>query len=285
MSQPAVSMLISSLEKELGQQLFFRTQGQRGSIRLTQAGEIFRDYAYKYLDDYMNMRIALVQGRPYPPVVISTSPSPGSTLMPLLVQAFKSSFPQISCMVQAYSGNEVLNRLLQRQCDLTVTGIPLQESDPDMISEEFFYDPMELICPSSMEIPDVITLNRLQKLPLVVRNLNCNTTQLLIDGLGKAGMALSDMNIAVQVFSNYDVLQAVAYGSGVGFVTRSLMTTHPDYRQKVRSVSVKRLKIRRHLSLVRLRNTELSSSAQLFWTYALENHWRKNLFPYDTMPQ
>ena len=285
MSQPAVSMLVSSLEKELGQQLFLRTQGQRGSIQLTQAGEIFRDYAYKYLDDYMNMRIALVQGRAYPPVVISTSPSPGSTLMPLLLQAFKNSFPQISCMVQAYSGSEVLNRLMQRQYDLTVTGIALQESDPDIISKEFFFDPMELICPSSMEIADTITLNRLQKLPLVIRNRHCNTTQLLIDELGKVGLTLSDMNIAVQVFGNYDVLQSVAYGFGVGFVTRSLLTTHPDYRQRVKTVSVKRLKIKRNLSLARLRSVEPSSSAQLFWNFALGSHWRKNLFPYDTMPQ
>lgn len=88
MSQPAVSMLISSLEEELGQKLFLRTQGQHSSMRLTPAGEIFRNYAYRYLEDYSKMRIALMQGHSYPSVVISTSPSPGSTLIPLLVQAF-----------------------------------------------------------------------------------------------------------------------------------------------------------------------------------------------------
>lgn len=281
-SQPAISMMIASLEEELGQKLFLRSQGQHGRIRLTPSGEIFRDYAYKYLNDYESMRIALVQNRKYSSILVATSPTPGSTLLPVLLQAFKNDYPQIPCMVQAYPGRDLLNCLRQRQCDLYITGYDPQE--PDIICEPFFYDPLELVCPVSMDIDRSITSKQFQKLPLIIRNLNCNTTRLLLSKMEGIGLQLEDLNVVLQVYGNADVLQAVAFGSGAGFVTRSLLITNPEYCQKVHTVSVKHLSIPRHLYLVRLRDETLSPSAQVFWDYALDLRWRKGLFRYDTSP-
>ena len=47
MTQPTVSWYISSLEKELGHQLFLRKRGQKGVI-MTDAGKIFYQQAVKW---------------------------------------------------------------------------------------------------------------------------------------------------------------------------------------------------------------------------------------------
>ena len=283
MSQPAVSMLISNLEEELGRKLFLRSQGHHSHLELTRAGELFRDYAYKSVEDYNNLRIALVQEQVFSPVHIAVSPTPGSTILPLLIQEFKNDYPQIPCMVHARAGQDLLNCLLKRECDIVITGIPLQGYD--IVVEAFFYDPIELICPISMGMNDSITLKQLQKLPLIIRNLHVNTTQLLIAALDEVGLTLEDMNVAMQVYGNSDVLQAVELGSGVGFVSRSLLSINPDHRKKVKIVQVKRLKINRNLHLARRQGHDFSVGAQIFWDYALDKYWRRKLFFHDTAPK
>lgn len=283
MSQPAVSMAIASLEEQIGQVLLLRSPGQRTSIRPTRSGEIFRDYAHRFLEDYNQMRIHLVQEQSFSPFSVATSPTPGSVLLPILTNAFKADFPKIPYELRAHSGNELAHRIRQGEFDIAVTGIPVQ--DADIISERFFYDPLELICPTAMNISETITLRQLQKLPLIIRNQKCYTMNLLTESLSRIGMSLSDMNVVMQVYGNSDVLQAVSFGSGVGFVTRSLLSTTQNYYGNIDIVSVKRLRIDRHLHLIRLRHGSFSSSAQVFWEYALDSRWREKKFSYNTKPR
>lgn len=279
MTQPAVSMTIASLEKQLGEKLLVRTPGQRTNIHPTRAGEIFQSFANKCIDDYNHMRIQILQNQHFNPFAIATSPTPGSVILPILINAFKTDFPMIPYTIRTHSGKEMIHKLKHKDFDVAITGIPV--NDPEIITERFFYDPMELICPVSMKIDDPITLGRLQKLPLIIRNQNCNTTNILVASLAKVGLTLNDMNIVMQVYGNSDVYQAVSLESGVGFVTRSLLSTMDNY-DKVRIVQVKKLKVKRYIHLVRLKQNLFSASLKLFWEYAMDNQWRKNNFSYNT---
>lgn len=283
MSQPAVSMAIAAMEKELGELLLVRTSGQRSAIRPTHAGEIYRDYCIRFLKLYDEMQVELVQERSFLPFTVATSPTPGSILLPLLKNSFHAAYPKISYQTKAFSGNELLSRLRLHEADMIITGTPAQ--DNDLLCERFFYDPMELICPKSMQLPSCITLRQLQKLPLVIRNQNCNTMAILVNALKREGISLSDMNVTIQVYGNTDVLQAVSLGTGVGFVTRSLLSAMPHYCENVQSVSVKRLQLDRHLHLIRLKNSNFSNSAKLFWDHALGTRWREGKFSYNTSPK
>ena len=282
LTQPAVSMMISSLENEIGQTLLERFPGQRAQIRPTAAGELFQNFAENALSEYDKLKIRMLQDQSFASFTIGTSPTPASILMPVLAGAFKADFPNIPVKIRAHSGNELVYRLKQREFDIAITGIPVK--DPDIIAERFFYDPLELACPANMNLEETITVKRLQKLPLIIRNQNCNTMQMLIEGLAKIGLTLNDMNIATQVYGNSDVLQAVSLGSGVGFVTRSLLNAMPAYYEKVNAVTVKRLNLDRHLSLIRLRKDNFSSGPKIFWDYALSDRWQRNHFSYNTKP-
>lgn len=282
MTQPAVSMAIASLEEQIGQALLLRTPGQRTRVQPTRAGEIFRDYAHRFLEDYNQLRAQLMREQSFVPFSIATSPTPGAVLLPILTNAFRADFPQISYELRAHSGNELIRRLRQGEFDIAITGIPVQ--DADLVVERFFYDPLELVCPTSMKLGEMITLRQLQKLPLIIRNQKCYTMSLLTESLSRVGMALSDMNVVMQVYGNSDVLQAVSFGSGCGFVTRSLLSTMQNYYDRVKIIPVKKMQIERHLHLVRRRDGSFPSSAQIFWEYALDSRWRDKNFSYHTNP-
>lgn len=279
-TQPTVSMAVASIEKQLGQTLLVRTPGQRTRIHPTREGIIFQEFAKSVFDNYDKMKIQMLQDKEFETFSIGTSPTPGSVILPVLLKAFKNDFPQSSYKLRTHSGKEIIHRLKHKEFDMAITGIPVD--DPEVITERFFFDPMELICPASMKLNSAITLQHLKKLPLIIRNLGCNTTKIIEESLLKAGLSLSDMNVVMQVYGNADVFNAVALESGVGFVTRSLLSTIDDY-DKVRIVQVKKLKIERNLHLVRLAHSVLFPSLKLFWEYAKEDRWRSGHFAYNTI--
>ena len=279
-TQPAVSMAVASLEKQVGQTLLVRTPGQRARVSPTREGVIFQDFAKNVIDSYNKMKIQMLQDKEFEPFSVATSPTPGSVILPVLLKAFKNDFPQSSCKVRTHSGKEIIHRLKHKEFDMAITGIPVD--DPEVVTERFFFDPMELICPTAMKLNDAITLQHLKRLPLIIRNLGCNTTNIIEESLSKVGLTLSDMNVVMQVYGNADVFNAVALDSGVGFVTRSLLSTIDD-NDKVRIVQVKKLKIERYLHLVRLKHSPFSPTLKLFWEYAKEDQWRQGRFAYNTI--
>lgn len=283
MTQPAISMTISSIEDTVGKKLIERSSGQRSAVLPTPAGEIFRGYAEQVLSLYSDMCVKLLQDESFPSFTIATSPTPGSLVLPPLTNSFRTDFPQIPFQTCAYSGNEILHRLKSGEFDIGITS--LDSRDSEIVCEPFFYDPLELICPKSMKIDETITLKQLKNLPLITRSKACNTMNILIDGLHKVGLDLADMNITMQVYGNSDVLQAVSFGSGVGFVTRSLLSAKLRYAENVNIVHVKRLQLDRSLNLVRLKKRPFSPSMQLFWDYTAGMRWRESSFSYNTLPR
>lgn len=277
-TQPAVSMAMASLEKHLGHKLLIRTSGQRVRISPTREGIIFRNFALDVINSYKKMQIQMLQGEEFEPFAIATSPTPGAVVLPILLNEFKADYPQITCKIRTYFGDEMIHKLKSHEFDMAISGIHI--NDPEIATERFFFDPMELICPISMKVTNNITLHHLQKLPLIIRNRECNTTKLIESNLQRLGLTFSNMNIIMQVDGNIDVLQAVSLGVGVGFVTKSLLSI--DTYDKIRVIKVNKLKVNRFLHLVRLKANIFSPSIKLFWEYAKDAQWRKGHFAYNT---
>lgn len=283
MTQPAISRGIALLEEELGQKLLLRTPGQRRHIEPTPAGRIFADYAVRALEDYRRMHADLAtEQAPHRPFVVGTTPGPGAVVTPILVQHFKTACPLFPFSVSTFSGTEIFHRLKTGECDIAITGQDPSEHDEPVIFERFFYDPLELICPVSFGIRGPISLRKLKSLPLVIRPATSNVMQLLLEELKRVKIALSEMNVAMQVYGNSDVLQAVALGSGVGFVTRSLLMTSRHYSNVV-AVPVKRFKVSRFLCVMCRKGVSLSEGVQQFRDFALETRWREKDFPCNTL--
>ncbi len=136
-SQPTLSQQIKDLERELGAALFERVG--RG-VRLTQAGEAFRDYARRALavleegQAVLNEFDDLLRGCLTVGVVQTVS----TYLIPKVVARFASAHPQINLKVEELSATEVENGVLTGSLDVGISFAPTthREFDVEKLFEE-----------------------------------------------------------------------------------------------------------------------------------------------------
>lgn len=282
LSQPSITTSLSALEAEVGQRLLERTPGQRRPVRPTAAGEIFAGFARKALTDYRGMlsAVTLSSDAPQAPVRIGVTPTPGSSLLPVLTNKFREENPALTIQVKTFRGTELARRLKEGEFDLGVTGTRPQ--DDGIVFERFFYDPLVLIAPVRMGLTGPITLRELKRLPLVVRDASGNLMRLLIQALNRVGLSLERMNVVMQVSGNNDVLSSVTLGAGVGFVARSLLAANRE-NHDIMIVPVRRLQVTRYVYMLRRESSSFTGGMRLFWEYAMGTEWREHVFSYNTM--
>ena len=281
-SQQAVTAAVEALETEIGSRLIERSPGQRKPVTATEAGVIFTEYAKKALADYRAMlsAVTLSSGAAQKPVRVGATSTPASSVMPVLANKFRDDNPAISVQMRTYPGKELIDCLMRGEFDIAVTGTRPERSG--VIFDRFFYDPLELIAPVSMKLPSAISLRDLKKLPLIMRDPSGSLMSRVVKALHRAGASLDQMNVAMQVAGNNDVLSSVALGAGVGFVTRSLLASS-RVRRDVCVVVVRRLQVDRYSYQIRRENEPFIGGLRLFWEYALSPEWREGVFSFNTM--
>ena len=141
LTQPAVSLQIQNLEKQLKTNLFDRTKKQ---IELTEAGTLLLRYSNRILalceessrvlDDLSELQ----SGK----LVIGASQTTGTYLMPKIIGLFQQKYPNINVQLNVDSTRKVAWHLMNRQVDIGIVGgkIPkelrkiLEEDDKEKIS-------------------------------------------------------------------------------------------------------------------------------------------------------
>ncbi|HWQ78392.1 MAG TPA: LysR family transcriptional regulator, partial [Anaerovoracaceae bacterium] len=275
LSQPAVSMAISSLENELGQRLLFRALGQHKPIVPTEAGILFADYARKALMDYDNIKASMIpKNDMHEPFILGISHTPSNLILPTLVNNFKKIYSNILFSVRTFPGYQMQHKLETSECDIAITSnIPTGNG---FIYERFFYDPLVLIAPKSFNIKSPITASQIKSFPLVVREDTCNITKILTESFEREDISMNELNVVFQVYGNDAVMQAVSLGTGIGFVTKSVLSESRDDKN-YDIINVKRFRVDRYLYLIR-QTGSYSSEMKLFWDFAMKMKWRGNGF-------
>ena len=113
----AVNRQILNLEEELGAPLFERV---RGTLKLTQVGEIVLAHARSTLSAYdgVRERIAAVQGLRHGEVTLATTPGLASAFLPSLVNRFRTEHPGIHLQLLDSPVAEVLRSVHAGDSDL-----------------------------------------------------------------------------------------------------------------------------------------------------------------------
>ena len=101
-SQPAVSLQIQSLEKQLNTALFYR---DKRKARLTETGQLLVKYCNRILNlcEETCRAITELQTLESGTLVIGASQTTGTYLMPRLIGIFRHKYPQISVELQIHS--------------------------------------------------------------------------------------------------------------------------------------------------------------------------------------
>jgi len=141
-SQPAVSKQVQELESALGLHLFDRV-GRR--VRLSQAGEMLADYAWRLFAMAQEAEEAMAdirtvrRGR----LEIGASTTIGSYLLPGVLAEFWRRHPRVELLVQIENTEQVHRRLAGHELDLGLTEGLVEEGELD--AEVFYQDELVMI--------------------------------------------------------------------------------------------------------------------------------------------
>lgn len=139
----ALSLLIKSLEVEIGVRLFHRTTRR---TELSVAGSEFYPLARKLLDDLAHALQATrdLARKKRGTVRIACTPLYSAMLLPQLVLAFRERFPAIAVYVLDSLNQQALGRVASGEADLGVA--PHRPPPTELVHEALLQDRIHLIC-------------------------------------------------------------------------------------------------------------------------------------------
>jgi DNA-binding transcriptional LysR family regulator len=258
-SQPAISRQLKEFEKRTGVVLFERLP--RG-MRLTQPGEVLRDYAARLFEIARSAEAAVKelsdarQGR----LAIGASNTIGTYILPGLLARFRRTHPDIG--ISMFVGNT--EQVSQGVADLRfVVGFiegPLHV--PDLRLERFFDDELVPVASAAHPLSGKKRLvpADLSGQPLLMREPGSGTRELIATHLRRHGIRPGN----VVEFGNTEAIkQAALHGGGIAWLPRVCMPRELAAGELVR-LAVKSLAIRRPLSVIRRPDGYTAPAAEAF---------------------
>ncbi len=221
LSQPAVSLQLKALEKELRVSLF-----QRGGpkLRLTDAGEVLYRSAVSILHakDEAERAITELRDGTKGRLILGAGTTGGMYVLPRIVQAYKGLWPETEIVFHIGTTDQILEKLLQNVLDMGVVGGPIE--DRRFVVEAICTYELVLVSAPSHPLASLakVTLKDLGGVPFVVPETGSRTRQLVERKLREAGVPL---RIAMQLPGTEGVKKAVEAGLGIGMVSRYAVET------------------------------------------------------------
>jgi DNA-binding transcriptional LysR family regulator len=245
LSQPAVSVQLKALEKELGLPLFERG-GQK--LQLTQAGEVLHRAAVTMLSakDEAERAIAELRGGSKGRLILGAGTTGGMYVLPRVIQAHKRLWPETEILLHVGTTDQILEKLFQNVLDMGLVGGPIE--DRRFAVEALCGDELVLIAAPSHPIASLakVTLRDLGGMPFIVPETGSRTRQLVEKQLREAGVPLV---IAMQLPGTEGVKRAVEGGLGIGMVSRYAVESEVQ-TGVLRRVPIEGWELRRSMNLV-----------------------------------
>ena len=216
LSQPAVSLQLKSLERELGLPLF-----QRGGpkLLLTDAGEVLYRAAASILfaKDEAERAIGELRDGTKGRLILGAGTTGGMYVLPRILQAYKARWPETEIVMQVGTTDQLLEKLLQNGLDLAIVGGPIE--DRRFKTDTICTDVLVLIAAPTHPVCRLgsVALKDLDGLPFIVPEVGSRTRQLVERQLREAGVPL---RIGMQMPGTEGVKRAVEAGLGIGIVSR-----------------------------------------------------------------
>ena len=125
-TQPSLSQYIKKIEKEIGLELFDRTNGD---VRLTDAGRVYVEAGRKILDLEHRMEVSFSDIAAYKTgsLIIGAAPYRTASMMPEIARRFKAVHPGMHLVVREGTTAELAEGMEHGEYDLCLTLLPLDE--------------------------------------------------------------------------------------------------------------------------------------------------------------
>ena len=121
-TRSGLTRTIQRLEQELGEQLFFRNNR---SVRLTEAGRLFREYGSDVVRRYRLLQNQLSSGnRLRGELSIYCSVTAILSILPGIINAFRQDYPDVHLKLSTGDAAMAMDRLENGEADVTIAALP-----------------------------------------------------------------------------------------------------------------------------------------------------------------
>lgn len=246
-SQPAVSLQVQNLERQLNVPLFDRG-GKKAC--LTEAGDLLLrngtrilamcEETCRALEDLQNL-----QGGS---LIVGASQTTGTYLMPRLIGLFRQQYPQVIVQLQVHSTRRIAWSVANGQIDLAVIGgeIPAELKQTLQITS-YAEDELALILPKSHPFSKYQNIKKedLYRLRFITLDTHSTIRKVIDKILNQHGIDSSRLTVEMELNSIEAIKNAVQSGLGVAFVSVSAIAKELElgilHWAKIENVTVKRM--------------------------------------------
>jgi DNA-binding transcriptional LysR family regulator len=264
-SQPAVSLQVQNLERQLDVPLFDRG-GRRA--QLTEAGHLLLSYGEKILTLCQETCRAIedLQNLQGGTLIVGASQTTGTYLLPRMIGMFRQRYPDVSVQLHVHSTRRTAWSVANGQVDLAIIGgeIPaeLQES-LDVIP--YAEDELALILPSNHPFAklDKIPKEDLYKLQFIALDSQSTIRKVIDQVLTRCGIDPKRLKVEMELNSIEAIKNAVQSGLGAAFVSLSAIERELQIGT-IERAHIEDVVIQRVLSVIVNPNRYRSKAAEAF---------------------
>ncbi len=265
LSQPAVSRQIRMLEEELEVRLFTRTNA---GLKLTEAGHLLLPLARHLLYETNKLKEMMtpLKNPQAGELRIACSSTSGRFVLPILVARFCSAYPGVKARILTCQPKHMIPKLLE--CDAHLGIVSSEVNEPGIQAQTFFHDPISLVVPSNHRWAGARSIDPadILKEPLIIREETSGTRKVMLEELAKFDISLDDLDVFLEVGNVEAVLELIAGGYGVSFVS-GLASRHLRELGRVVSIPVEGVNMERVNYMVRKRTSPPHRARDVFWGF------------------
>jgi DNA-binding transcriptional LysR family regulator len=219
-TQPAVSLQVQNLEKQLEIAIFDR--GGR-KAQLTEAGKLLLNYCEKILGECQETCKAIedLNNLKGGSIIIGASQTTGTYLMPRMIGLFRQKYPEVSVQLQIHSTRRTGWSVANGQIDIAIIGgqLPLELNESLQVVP-FATDELALVLPTNHPLAksQELTKEDLYSLRFITLD-NQSTTRKVVDQLlSSSGLDVQRLPIEMELNSLEAIKNAVQSDLGAAFL-------------------------------------------------------------------
>ncbi|KYC39457.1 transcriptional regulator [Scytonema hofmannii PCC 7110] len=222
-SQPAVSLQVQNLERQLDVPLFDRG-GRRA--QLTEAGHLLLSYGEKILSLCQETCRAIedLQNLQGGTLIVGASQTTGTYLLPRMIGMFRQKYPDVAVQLHVHSTRRTAWSVANGQVDLAIIGgeIPAELVESLEIVP-YAEDELALIIPVSHPFSKLDTIHRedLYKLQFIALDSQSTIRKVIDQVLARCDIDTRRFKVEMELNSIEAIKNAVQSGLGAAFVSTS----------------------------------------------------------------
>lgn len=266
-TQPAVSLALKKMERDLGAKLFERS-GNR--YVATSTGSVFLEHARLVVDAEARLLSALERaiGAASGRLRVATSNIPGEYVLPLILGDFRDEHPDIEPLLEVMDSSKVVDSICSGRFELGFFGGGVAPDELELTP--FCPDTLRVICAPSHPLAEKRSVKprQLAGEKFVLREEGSATRDLMFAALQAAGLDPGRLRVEMELGSTSAVISAVESGAGISMVS-SWAAKGPLSERRVESINVPQLKADRQFSLLSPKGHTLIPPAGVFKEFVL----------------